>query len=199
MRALIFAALLVPAVAHADTDTTYHVDAGVELEGGNVASAAFRSHALVGNSFGSGHVRPQLAAGATFGVGSLYVDDPRAVDTAVGVNFWNVGPELQAGLQFYDGSEATVRVFASVAYLRVGLDSRLMLDPLPGVGGDHGQRASLGLNWARAEAKGASENHCTKKDCDLGFLMLFAPQQAELTVEGDAGSTRYGVALTWGS
>ncbi len=201
MNKLVVAVVIVLASrAYADTDTTYHLDGGVEFEGGHdVSSTAFRGHALVGNSFGSGRVRPQLAAGLTFGGGSLYVDDPRAVDSAVGVNFWSVGPELQLGMQVYRNGDASWRLFASLAYMHVGLDSRLMIDPLPGVGGDHGERAALGINVARAAMREAREQHCAPKVCDPGFLAVLMPQQLELTTEHDAGSQRYGVAFSWGS
>ncbi|MGE5182808.1 MAG: hypothetical protein ACM31C_12125 [Acidobacteriota bacterium] len=192
--------LVLAARAHAEPDTTYHLDGGVEFEGGHsVSSAAFRGHALIGKSFGDGGVRPQVAVGGTFGAGSLYVDDPRAVDGAVGVNFASYGPEVQLGLQFYREHDATWRLFASLAYMRVDLDSRLMIDPLPGVGGNHGKRASLGLNAVRAEALAASESSCSRHDCDTSWLMILLPEQVEATVEDDAGSRRYGIALSWGS
>ncbi len=190
--------LVLAARAHASpVDPLLHLDAGLEMEGGSdVASVAFRGQLLLGNTFGSGRVRPELAAGASLGSGTLYVSDPRAVDGAVGLDMVTFGPEAQAGLQFYDGNDATTRLFASLAYMQVNLDSRLMIDPVPGVGGHHGYRAAVGINVARTEMRHA---RCrTKNDCDA-VVYLLLPQQAELATERDGGSTRYGVTLSWGS
>src|SRR5213082_448079 len=120
-KALALLAVLVPSLAQASPiDPLLHVDAGVEMEGGAEASSvAFRGQLLLGNSFGSGRVRPEIAAGALLGAGTLFVPDPRAVDGAVGLNMESFGPEVQLGLQLYRDGEATTRVFASLAYMRV--------------------------------------------------------------------------------
>jgi hypothetical protein len=197
MKALALAILLAPVLAHAEPlDPLIHLDLGAELEGGDgIASAGFRGQLLLGNAFGSGRVRPELAAGATFGQGTLYVPDPRAVDGSVGLSMASYGPELQAGLQLYRDGDATTRLFASFAYFHTALDSRLAIDPVPGVGGDRGWRAAAGTNYARAVAH---HLRCeTKRDCNL--MMLLLPQQTEFAAEHDAGSTRYGVTLSWGS
>jgi hypothetical protein len=191
--------LVVAAAAHADPlDPALHLDAGVELEArGDVSSVAFRGQALVGNSFGSGAVRPELAAGGLFGAGTLYAPDPRAVFGSVGASVTTLGPELQAGVAFYDHEGRAARLFASVAYLHVGLDSRLMIDPVPGIRTDstHGERGALGVNFAGAEAHHATCE--TKNDCG-GILLFILPQQLEFAVERDAGTTRYGATLSWG-
>ncbi len=184
-------------LAHAGpVDPLLHVDGGPEIEGGDgVASVAFRGQLLLGNAFGSGRVRPELAAGVTLGAGTLYVPDPRAVDGSLGLSLTTYGPELQAGLQLYRDSDATTRLFASFAYLHTALDSRLAIDPVPGVGGERGWRAASGTNFARTEVR---HLRCeSKHDCDLILLLL--PHQAEFAVEHDAGSTRYGLALSWGT
>jgi hypothetical protein len=188
MKYLVIVAALAGS-AHADA--LVHADGGVEALGSaDVTSVAFRAQLLLGNSFGSGRVRPELAAGALVGDGTLYAPDPRAVDGAVGLNFMSFGPELQAGLQFYRGDEATTRLFASFAYMHVSLDNRLMIDPVPGVGGNHGTRATVGVNFARAIA------HMRDRDA---VLYLVLPQQLEVAREDDGGSTRYGVTVSWGS
>lgn len=193
MRTLAILAML-PSLAYAEPVALPHFDAGVELEGGrNVTSAAFRSQVLLGVVFGSGRVRPELAAGGLFGAGDLYVADPRAVDGMLGLHAITYGPEVQLGLQLYSDGAATTRVFASLAYLHVNLDSRLAISPVPGVGGDRGERAALGVNFARTEAQGAT---CDKHDCNA--LLLVFPHQVEFVVERDAGSTRYGATLSWG-
>ena len=188
MRAMIIVAALAGS-AHADT--LVHVDAGVETLGAqDMTSVAFRGQVTVGNSFGSGRVRPELAAGALVGDGTLYAPDPRAVDGAVGLNMVSFGPELEAGLQRYRDDEPTTRIFASFAYMHVHLDDRLMIDPVPGVGGDHGTRVALGVNFARAILR--------MRDRDAALYLLL-PQQVELSNERDGGSARYGITLSWGS
>jgi hypothetical protein len=186
------------AAGAAPLDPLIHADGGIEMEGGtDVSSVTFRAQLLLGNAFGSGRVRPEIAAGALFGDGTLYVNDPRAVDGAVGLGMLTFGPEAQLGLQFYNADgDATTRLFASVAYMHVNLDSRLMIDPVPGVGGDHGERAAFGVNFARAIVH---NSRCEEKtDCD-GIFYLLLPHQAEFATERDGGSTRYGFTLSWGS
>ena len=194
-----FALVMVSAAAHAGPlDPLIHADGGVELEGGTeMSSVTFRGQLLLGNAFGSGRVRPEIAAGALFGDGTLYAPDPRAVDGAVGLDMVTFGPEAQVALQFYNSDgDSTTRLFASFAYMHVNLDSRLMIDPVPGVGGDHGDRATVGVNLARTIVR---NSRCsTKSDCD-GVFYLFLPHQAEFVREDDGGSTRYGVTLSWGS
>jgi len=177
--------------AHADP--LVHVDAGVETLGArDMTSVAFRGQLLLGNTFGSGRVRPEIAAGALAGDGTLYAPDPRAVDGAVGLDIVSFGPEIQVGVQLYRDDEPTTRVFASLAYMHVNLDDRLMIDPVPGVTGDHGTRAAVGVNFARALLSSRNLD-------DDAWLYLVLPQQAEFSTERDAGSTRYGVTLSWGS
>lgn len=199
MRTFVIAALvLAPALAHADSDTLFHVSAGFEPEGGTtgVYSLAFRGQALLGNAFGSGSVRTELAAGATLGAGQLFAQDPRALSNAVGLDMTTFGPELQVAFQFYDHEVATTRLFASFAYLHLELDQRLALDPIAGVSNDaNGARGSIGVNYARTlfhKMDCESMNHC---DTLFAFLL---PTQAEFAVEHDAGSTRYGATLSWG-
>jgi hypothetical protein len=180
------------------TDLLIHADGGVEMEGNDTTtSTSFRAQALAGYSFGSGRLRPELAAGATFGAGQLFAPDPRAVDGSVGLSMTTFGPQAQLALQIYDDHDnPTTRVFASLAYMHVSLDDRLMIDPVPGVGGDHGSRAAVGVNFARTLVR---HLECTRRDnCDA-WVYLFLPQQIELTNERDGGSTRYGVTLSWGS
>lgn len=188
--------LLVPAIAHADPDVLYHVDAGVETNGArDIVSDGFRGQLLFGTSFGHGRVRPEIAAGAIVGAGTLYVPDPRAVSGDVGLSLISYGPAVQFGMQLYRDDEPTTRIFASAAALHVALDSRLMIDPVAGVGGDRGDREAIGVNLARTEVE-----HVLCSRCDeTGILLFLLPQQLELTRESDAGSTRYGVAFSWGS
>jgi hypothetical protein len=190
--------LALASTAHAGPiDPLVHADGGVEMEGSSQASSvSFRGQLLLGNSFGSGRVRPEIAAGALLGAGTLFAPDPRAVDGAVGLSMYSFGPEVQLGLQLYRDGEPTTRVFASLAYMRVQLDDRLMIDPIPGVGGDHGERAAFGVNFARTLLR--SDRCAGKHDCDAVFMLLL-PHQAEFATERDGGSTRYGVTLSWGS
>lgn len=197
MNALLFAVLLVSTAAEASPDPMYHVDAGLELEGGGaVTSTAFRGQLLFGNSFFTGRVRPELAGGATLGAGDLYVPDPRAADSAVGLSMTTFGPEAQVALQFYDShDEATTRLFASASYLRVHLDDRLMWDHIPGVGGSDGTRFAVGVNIARWIAEDLRDSPRASN----ALLYIILPQQAEFTSEDDGGSKRYGVTISWGS
>ncbi|MCX5745113.1 MAG: hypothetical protein NT062_21720, partial [Proteobacteria bacterium] len=162
-----------------------------ELTGGEgVLGVGFRGRLAVGRSFGDGAVRPNVTIGALVGSGRLVVDDPRALGAGLALGYQSYGPELQLGLRFVagDGGHVDSRVFASVSTLRVALDPRLMLDAVPGVSraGDVGLRASLGGNWIERVTQ-----------VNTGGL-IFLPQQAEVVWERDAGSTRYGVLLSWG-
>lgn len=196
MNRLALLAALAPAVAHADPELLYHVDAGVETNGArDIVSDGFRGQLLVGTTFGHGRVRPELAAGAMVGAGALYVPDPRAVAGDVALSLISYGPAVQVGLQLYHDDEPTTRIFASAAALRVSLDSRLMIDPIAGVGGDRGDREAVGVNLARTEVVHAMCGRCD----ETGIFLFLLPQQLEVTRESDAGSTRYGVAFSWGS
>jgi hypothetical protein len=77
-----------------------------------------------------------------------------------------------------------------------------MLDAVPGVTGGtgDGMRASLGVNWAHGVAHHvAAATGDGHKDEDLAAALLFVlPQQLEVTVERDAGSTREGATFSWG-
>lgn len=193
--AVVLAGALAAAPA-ATAEPLVHLDAGLDLAGAHgVTSIGFRGRALVGTTFGSGSLRPALAAGGTLGAGRLSVADPRAVDGAVALSLTSYGPELQLGLQRYADGEPTTRVFASLAYLHVALDSRLAIDPIGHVGGDRGERAAIGVKFARAELAQPCD---TRQRC-AGLLLLMLPQQLELAAERDGGSTRYGVTLSWGS
>ena len=201
---LAFLALIAPARARADESSPeLHLAGGVEIEGARgITSTAFRGQALLGTQLGSGHVRPSIAAGVVVSTGALYVDDPRAAREAVGIGYTSVGPVVQLGLHVHSDDHETAFLFASAAHLRTSTDARLMLDAVPGVDGGtgSGMRASLGVNWARGVAHvfdaGASSSN---KSSDVAGILLFAlPQQIEVTVERDTGSTRTGATLSWG-
>jgi hypothetical protein len=197
--------LVAPAAARADGPAPeLHVTAGVEIEGdGRITSVGFRGQALVGTQLGSGRVRPSIAAGVVVGAGALYVEDPRAATGSVAVDFWGVGPILQLGLHLRDSDDhEAAYVFASAAHLRTSADARLRLDAVPGVTGGtgDGMRASLGANWAHRvdHYADAATGDALKTAGVAALLLLVLPQQLEVTVERDAGSTRKGVTLSWG-
>lgn len=205
LTVLAMAWLGAPAAARANGPAPeLHVAAGVEVEGdGRITSTAFRGQALIGTQLGGGRVRPSIAAGVVVGAGALYVEDPRAATGAVAIGVTSVGPILQLGLHLRDRDDHEAAfVFASAAHLRTATDDRLMLDAVPGVtsGTGDGTRASFGVNWAHGVAhRVAAAGHDGHKDEDLAAVLLFVlPQQLEVTVERDAGSTREGATLSWG-
>ena len=188
LRAPLSCALaIVAGAAPASADTlTWHGGGGLEIEGAaGVTTIAFRGRALVGTTFGSHRVRPAIAAGVTFGVGTLERPDPRMPNAFVATDVDSAGLETELGLQLYarDG-EPTTWLFASLAHSAVS-----------GPGDGRGERGALGVNFARTEARHwscESKNHC---NAVAGILL---PQQVEAVVESDAASTRYGAALSWG-
>lgn len=201
MKTLLISVLLcIPSLALADElgGVDPHLNVGFEVLGGaNVFSGGVRTHVGMDRTFGHGHVRPSIGVGATFGLANLQLDDSRALDGSVGVGHYDYGPELQLGLRWANGGIVDTRVFASVAYLKVDVDDRLMLDPIAGVVGGSGLRASVGATWTDALARLATSNR--GDDTDISGLLLFlVPQQAEIVFERSAGSDRYGFAASWG-
>jgi hypothetical protein len=175
------------------TPVGLHANAGVEILGGsNVTSSGLRTHLGIDKSVGTSHVQPDLALGVTFSYAALGVSDARALDGTVSIGYRDWGPEAQLGLRWVDGGIVDTRVFASFSYLRVDLDSRLMLDAVEGVGGNRGMRATIGATWADRVFRDRGENS------GLDWLLLFAPQQVEAGWLRSAGSDRYGVTLSWG-
>ena len=202
---LAFVAIFAPASARADGPRLdFHLTGGAEVEGANgIISTSFRGQALVGAQLGSGRIRPSIAAGVVFSDGALYVEDPRAVTGSVAVGYQSIGPVVQLGLHMRDGDDhETAFVFASAAPLHTSTDTRLMLDAVPGVtsGTGTGTRASLGVNWARGVAHfvGDDLTHAGETGGAAAFWLLLLPQQLELTVERDTGSTRAGGTFSWG-
>jgi len=203
--AFAFLSLIAPARARADeASPELHLAAGVEIEGTRgITSTAFRGQALLGTQLGGGHVRPSIAAGVVVSTGALYVDDPRAARGSVAVGYTSIGPAVQLGLHMHSSDDhETAFVFASAAHLRTSTDARLMLDAVPGVDGGigSGMRASLGVNWARGMVHLVADGvFDANKSSDVAGILLFVlPQQIEVTVERDTGSTRKGVTLSWG-
>ena len=202
---LAFVAIVAPVRARADGPRPdFHLTGAAEVEGASgIISTRFRGQALVGAQLGSGRIRPSIAAGVVFSDGALYVEDPRAVTGAVAVGYQSIGPVMQLGLHMRDGDDhETAFVFASAASLHTSTDARLMLDAVPGVtsGTGTGMRASLGVNWARGVAHLVDEDlsHAKESGGAAGFLLFCLPQQLELTVERDTGSTRTGATFSWG-
>ena len=176
------------------TPVGLHANAGFEVlgGGGGVTSSGLRTHLGVDKSVGTWHVQPDLALGVTFAYGALGVEDARALDGTVSIGYRDWGPEAQLGLRWVDGGIVDTRVFASFSYLRVDLDSRLMLDAVEGVGGNRGMRATIGATWADRVFRDRGENS------GIDWLLLFAPQQVEAGWLRSAGSDRYGITLSWG-
>lgn len=175
-----------------------HVNIGFELLGGrDVFQGGTRAHVGIDKALGSHGVQPSIGVGGTFGLSSLSVSDPRALDGTVTIGHFDWGPEAQLGLRWVDGGAVDSRVFASFAYLFTNLDDRLMLDPIEGVQGTRGMRASLGASWAdRAGRAAVASGH--GEDDRYDWMILLAPQQLEITFERSAGSDRYGVTMSWG-
>lgn len=178
--------------AHAD-QLNVHANGGLEILGGaDALSVGFRAHAGIGRSFGTGNVQPTLSAGGTFGYANLGVSDPRALSGTVHLGLLEYGPEVTVGLRFANGGWADSRVFVSGAWTFVDVDDRLMLDAIDGVEGGQGKRLGIGANWCDRLLRYESG----RKQSEV--LMLFLPQQIELTFERSAGSDRYGATLSWG-
>ncbi|MBA3397032.1 MAG: hypothetical protein H0T89_30665 [Deltaproteobacteria bacterium] len=175
-----------------------HANIGFELLGGADAfSAGVRGHVGVDKAFGSGRVQPSIGIGGTFGLASLSVSDPRALDGRVTIGHADWGPEVQLGARWVDGGIVDTRVFASFAYLYTDLDDRLMLDAIEGVGGTRGMRASIGGNWADRQGRAAVSDLSNEEDA-ADWLIMLAPQQVEITFERSGGSDRYGVTISYG-
>jgi hypothetical protein len=188
MKALLVLAALA-SVAHADPEL--HAAGGLELEGGDgVTSIAFRAHLLLGQEFGSGTWRPDVAVGGTLGAGNLIAPDVRGLDGTVTLSNVAYGPEAQLGLQYHGDDHVNLRFFFGLAYLRDKVDDRVMIDAVPNVAGGTGWRASVGLNVAHAIDLSGHD--------DTGMMMIFLPQQFEVVSEQDGGSHRWGFALAWG-
>lgn len=200
MRILVALACLAPAIALAEPEAPQagfapHVNAGVEIMGGpRASSAAFRGHIGIDQSLGRQELQPMIGLGATLGAGALVVSDPRGLDGSVSLGYLDYGPELQLGVRWVNGGMVDSRLFASLAYVHTELDDRLMLDPIAGVGGTNGVRATLGFNWADRQLghDSSGDRH------EFGWLMVFVPQQVEVGWERSAGSDRGGVTLGWG-
>lgn len=189
-----------PGTARAWAPVSPHINTGVEILGGPEArSVAWRTHVGLSIPLGyRGRIRPTVGFGGTFALGSLTVEDPRALSGAVSIGYYEVGPEARIGLRWVDGGIVDPQVFASFAYLRTTLDERLMLDAVDGVEGTRGMRAAIGANWAQPQMR-AVANTDGRKDSDLsGLLLLLVPNQAELTWERSCGSERIGVTLSYG-
>lgn len=205
MLRFVLIAMCIPSVAAAETLDDHsapfspHANIGFELLGGEATSIGFRTHIGVDKAVGTGRVRPSLGVGGTFGLATLSIADARALDGTVNVGQFDWGPEVQLGLRWVDGGIVDTRLFASFAYLHVDLDDRLMLDPIAGVGGDRGLRASLGASWADAMGRAVDRDmRRGDKEGAYSWLMFLAPQQAELSWMRSAGSDRVGVTLSYG-
>jgi hypothetical protein len=178
-----------------------HASAGGEVAGGGGAlSAGFRGHAGADWAPRGDGVRPTLGVGATLGFSELSIDDPRALDGTVAVGLLDYGPEVQLGLRWADGGLVDARVFVSAAYLITDLDDRLMLDPIAGVGGTRGWRATIGGNWGDPMWRSGRERDggVDDDDDDAAWLVYLLPSQAELGWIRSGGSDRFGVTLAWG-
>ncbi|MEO8698915.1 MAG: hypothetical protein ABI867_02695 [Kofleriaceae bacterium] len=111
MDRLACALVLIACPAHADNPVMPHVNAGLEVMGGDAAiELASRVHLGASRSFGAGTLRPSLGFGITFAAG--YLED---------IPYRDVGPELQVGLRVGDGGLVDNRVFAAAAVLQTGM------------------------------------------------------------------------------
>ncbi|MBA3817638.1 MAG: hypothetical protein H0X17_02005 [Deltaproteobacteria bacterium] len=199
--------LLVPATAGAEVlpggeaehSIAPHANIGLEMLGGvDAFSAGFRAHVGVDKAFGHGRVQPSVGIGGTFGLATLSVSDPRALDGTVSIGHFDWGPELQLGLRWVDGGLVDTRLFASFAYLYTNLDDRLMLDAIDGVEGTRGMRASIGGNWADRLGRAAVRSDLGDRDGSWDWVILLVPHQVEATFERSAGSDRYGITISYG-
>lgn len=176
----------------------FHATIGVELMGGGqVLSTSTRGAASIDVPLLRGHLQPTIGAGATVALGSLSVEDPRALSGSLSLGYFEYGPEMRLGLRFVNGGVIDKQLFASLAYLRTTLDDRLMLDAVDGVGGTRGMRASVGFNYADKMIEWALPEN-GERDTAMNLLLLLAPQQVEVTWERSCGSDRTGVTLSWG-
>ena len=194
-RALAFLALVAwPSVAAAD-QPSLHVNGGLEVLGSSdVVSAGLRIHAGYGRSFGSGSVQPTISLGGTLFVGSLNVDEP-AADRAGGLVMTQLGPEVTFALRFVrERRWADNRIFATAAYIPIGLDDDVQPLHLENVAGGHGFRIGVGASWVGSVVSSIEDSQPKSE----GAFLWIAPQQLELVFEHSAGSSRYGAVLAWG-
>ena len=197
-RICILAFLLAPALARAEPEPIYHANAGFEFLGGNALSYGFRAQALVGMRVGTGGARVAFAAGGTYSKDELQVHDVRGLDGSVTVDLGSYGPEALVGIDLEDGTLGGTELYSSFALLHVDPDPRLKLDMLPGVSSDGGTRAAVGANFAHAVGRYLVGDGMESKEDAGRMLVLLLPQQVEVAWERDAGSSRVGVALSWG-
>jgi hypothetical protein len=206
---LVAALLLRATAAHAEPSTEppvdavandFHLTGGVEyLSGAPFSSVAFRGQLLAGAIIGHGAARPTFTGGLTFAVGKVYVDSPDSVAASTAsLDYHSIGPIAQVGVDL-----SGVRLFASAAYVLSHIDQPVAVPALRGVaieGG--GARGSVGINDARMLMRIMSTHSSSMHDEDaelVGDLLLtLMPQQLELTVERDPGTTRWGLTVSWG-
>jgi hypothetical protein len=195
--------------AHAETEpgtvrawapVSPHLNTGLEILGGPDAwSVASRTHVGLSIPLGyRGRIRPTIGFGGTFALGSLEVEDPRALSGTVSLGYYEVGPEARIGLRWVDGGIVDPQVFASFAYLRTTLDERLMLDAVEGVEGTRGVRAAIGASWVQPLMRAVASGDGRKDDGLSRLMLLLVPHQAELSWERSCGSERVGVTLGYG-
>jgi hypothetical protein len=205
MIRIVLVLALLSSVAHAEAPFAPHLTTGVELMGGGAFSLTNRTQLGVSLIPDVGARRQlTLTLGGTFAAGTISADDPRALDGSVDVGYRDWGPQVQLGVRFNRSGFIRNRAFASVAYLRTDLDDRLTIDPVGGVGGTQGFRATVGLNWARTwgDALVAKPRGDTSDERDgntLMKVMLFiVPQQLEVGWIRSAGSDRVGITVSFG-
>ncbi len=187
-------AVAMPGNARAD-QTSIHANGGIEVLGsGDAVSAGLRLHAGYGRSFGSGSVQPTVAIGATFGWGSLHVDDAGSPTGATSTALLEAGPELTLALRFADGGWADNHVFATAAWMYASVDEEQDGRTITGVDPGSGMRFGLGVSWVGTTAR-AIATSTAKSD---GAFMWIVPQQLELVFERSGGFDRYGAVLAWG-
>ena len=198
IRFIILLALCVPAVARAQPATDVRINGGFgsEILGGrNVHSGGGRLNGMLTFALGEARIRPTVGIGGTLSFGELSVKDMRALDGKVDLAMATYGPQAQVGLRWVDGGFLDNRIYASFALLRVSLDSRLMLDAVPGVGGTIGMRGAIGASWADTMYVKIKDDG---SDPTASLLRWIAPTQFEVAWERGAGSNRYGIMLGWG-
>lgn len=175
-----------PPIGDADLpfDPQVHVTGGFEMQGGDATTLGFRGHALVGGRSHDHHI-PSLSLGMTFSDGIIQTDPKN-------IPLWTVGPEVESDVDF-----SGVRLYLTLAAVRATTNS-----PEMGSATDWGPRAGVGINFARAEFRAASEDHGGYEKDDYTALLIMCaallPQQFEVNWEKDANANRVGFAVAWG-
>jgi hypothetical protein len=184
------------AAAESVPATLPHINIGGEGGGGSDFSAGgARFHAGASRAFGGGKVRPTIALGATLGVSTLTIREPRAFGGKLALTAVDFGPELQLGVRFVDGGWADTRIYAGAAVLLSDMEERIEVEQFD-VHASHGVRLAIGINYSDALMRVAGRSTGAKDDGR--WLAIILPGQLEFAVTNTAGVPQVGFTIGYG-